>query len=419
MNINKNLFLSTFLAASLCIAPTFSVFSALPASGNGNTTADAPEPTAVKKTVRKARVKKPVKKNTAKAKQTAAKKTVTKRPVITSLERGIALMNQERYELARPWLQKAIQENRLSAAAWYWYGMYHEKTGKFYEAQYFYTKAVKADPTFEPLSRVVSYPDDPNKTAVWDSRRPARVYDIHTSTKNGTVIPPNSPQANRLPKRTDAANNPELPRVPVYTPPEPGSMPADGDAWRPSVYVPPNSSSAQNGNAVYLPPSHSEQGNPIPVQIANDLEILDAEQNTTPQPVYNPPLPVMPESEKQQAAYQPPAPDKKVAVSSNSAKKVVKPDKDKKRTAAKNKKAEKPLKNNKNNKNNKKPAQKTQTARPERPAQPKTDNNNKAGARPENQQQNQQRPRITELPPVGQSMNNNNLEAPLPPVGQK
>ena len=45
---------------------------------------------------------------------------------ISSLRQGIALMREERYEAAYPWLQKAVQEERRNPEAWYWY----EKIGR-------------------------------------------------------------------------------------------------------------------------------------------------------------------------------------------------------------------------------------------------------------------------------------------------
>lgn len=451
MNI-KNFAVMTFFAASLFIAPAY---------GNGNTTADAPEPLTIKKSVRKATIKRPVKKSAPKAKKAAPKKTVVKAPVQTSLDRGIEFMNQNQYALARPWLQKAVQENRNSAAAWYWYGMYHEKTGKFYEAQYFYTKAVQADPTFDPLSRVVNYPNDANKIPVWDPKRPARIYEIPTATRAGTIIPPNSPTSNRLPSRPNAQNNPEIPRVPVYTPPEPGAMPSDGDKWRPSVYVPPSGASAQatqnvvvEGGAVYVPPSGY-------INATNNLEnnnlnnnsglIFDTaySQSDVPQAqqaIYNPPLPVMPELNREQAAYQPPAPDNKSAANSNAKTTVSSANKNTPKAPAKTSQAKTAASKTKKTastkstakrttrssasktnsarnttNNNSRPQTQSAQSQPQNtPRQQQTQNQprQQTQSQPRQQQQSQtQRPQINELPPVGQTTNNGAFEVPLPPVG--
>ncbi|MBR0220477.1 MAG: tetratricopeptide repeat protein, partial [Synergistaceae bacterium] len=323
MRVNNKLILSAFLAANFLIAPAAALADGYPDTG--------PEAQAqIKKAVKKASIKKPVKKKAA----SKPKKQVIKRAVLTpvrktSLERGKELMNQHRYEEARPWLQKAVQEQRKSAEAWYLYGLYHERTGRFAEAQYFYTKAVQIDPLFDPLSRIMTYPND-TKTALWDKKRPGRVYEIPTMTRSGTIIPPNSPQASRLPNRPDAQNNPVVPKVPVYTPPEPGATPNDGDAWSPSVYVPP---SANNNNQVYMPPraNNLNSGGQVytPPSANNNFEPdreleLEAEAENTSSVVYNPPLPVIYEQSNSEAAYNPPAPEVKAASSSSNSKKAVK-----------------------------------------------------------------------------------------------
>lgn len=259
------------------------------ALANGNTTADAPEPAPIKKSVRKVKAPRPVKKK-APAKP-APKKTVKAAPKpapVSALDQGVALMKQERYAAARPWLQKAIQQNHRSAAAWYWYGMCHEKTGHFYEAQYFYSKAVECDPTFEPLSRVVAYPNGGDKNPLWDPKRPARVYPVPTDNVMGTsgrgvtVIPPDSPQARPRPSRP--ALDPELPKVPTYIPPEPGALPQDGDAWRPSVYVPPTMGSVvldrDEDSPVYIPPSTPQGGKPAVVTPVKADPVYQPPQST-------------------------------------------------------------------------------------------------------------------------------------------
>lgn len=205
------------------------------------------------RSVRKVRTRKPAKKP---AKKPAPKKVNTPAPAPkpSSLQQAIALMNQERYEAAKPFILKAIQENKNDPNAWYWYGVYHEKTGGFYQAQYFYAKAVAIDPTFEPLSRMVYYPEDPDKTPLWDPKRPARVYPVETGNNGITTVPPNSTESTNFPS---APGDPEVPRVPVYTPPEPGTTPLDGDTWSPSVYVPPTPEEVQTegeNSPVYVPP---------------------------------------------------------------------------------------------------------------------------------------------------------------------
>ena len=207
-------------------------------------TQSAPAP-AKKSTTNKKKA--PAKKKTITKKQTPKKASKPKAPARpSSLGQGIELMKQERYEKAKPYLLKAIQEDRNNPNVWYWYGVYHEKTGGFYQAQYFYSKAITIDPAFEPLSRVVYYPEDSEKTPLWDPKRPARVYPVEVA-----AVPQNRSSFPTAP------NDPELPRVPVYTPPEPGSSPLDGDAWSPAVYVPPRPEEVQTEgemSPVYLPP---------------------------------------------------------------------------------------------------------------------------------------------------------------------
>ncbi|MDR1621457.1 MAG: tetratricopeptide repeat protein, partial [Synergistaceae bacterium] len=109
---------------------------------NGNTSADDPVPQ-IKKSVRKAPIKpiKPIKKPAKKNRKNTRKKlAVVEEAIIapTSLEIGISLVTEGRYEQARSWLQKSVQEERYNPYAWYWYGMVHEKMGQFQQAQFFY-----------------------------------------------------------------------------------------------------------------------------------------------------------------------------------------------------------------------------------------------------------------------------------------
>lgn len=228
-----------------------------PVWANGNVSADETLPP-VKKSVQKAPIKRaPVKKKIGRSKKNLQQKRIRKatslRPRVSSLQQGVALMRQDRYEAAYPWLQKAVQEERRNPEAWYWYGMYHEKTAQFEQAQFFYRKAMELDPGFEPFSRVVVYPGDGERVPLWDPKRPARVYPIPTNDHGIAIIPPDSPQARRRPVRPPI--DPELPKVPVYTPPEPGAGPFDGDAWQPSIYVPPGRERLmEGGEPVYMPP---------------------------------------------------------------------------------------------------------------------------------------------------------------------
>jgi len=279
---------------------------------NGNVSADeAPPP--IRKSVKRAPIKKAAPKARKAKKKTspapARIKAVPYRPSISSLRQGIVLMRQERYEAAYPWLQKAVQEERRNPEAWYWYGMYHERTAQFEQAQFFYRKAMELDPGFEPFSRVVVYPGDGERVPLWDPRRPARVYPIPTNDHGIATIPPDSPQARRRPVRPPI--DPELPKVPLYTPPEPGAGPFDGDAWQPSVYVPPGRESHLE---VGEPACASPESRIVPPVAPHALEVgvaLPAGGNTGPIPqpvpqVLSAPVGVQPGGAP---VYQPPLPD--------------------------------------------------------------------------------------------------------------
>ena len=246
--------------------------------------APAPKTTAPKK--------KPAPKKKAPVKKTPAKKSSSssrRRPAQirqTSLQKGIELMQQERYEKAKPYLLKAIQEERNNPNAWYWYGVYHEKTGGFYQAQYFYTKAVTIDPAFEPLSRVVFYPNDDEKTPVWDPKHPPRVYPVETASVPMNVSTfPNAP------------DDPEIPKVPVYVPPDPNTSPLDGDSWNPSVYVPPRPEELPeyDRTAIYMPPDAdsviADERATIDIPTRDDIITERDKVMRVDKPLYNPPEP--------------------------------------------------------------------------------------------------------------------------------
>ncbi|MDR3264557.1 MAG: tetratricopeptide repeat protein [Synergistaceae bacterium] len=269
---------------------------------NGEVSADAPVPPAEKRTVRKAPIKRPAKKTAKSAKRVAPQEAmVALPPQPTSLETGMALLEQERYTPARRWLQKAVQEDCFNPWAWYLYGVVHERTGEFQQAQFFYTKALELDPTLPPLSRVVAWPDNGERKALWDPLRPARVYPIPTNDHGVAIIPPDAPQATRRPARPPI--DPELPKVPVYVPPEPTNSIVPGDAPQPPVYVPPpeaprvleyapqgspplrlpptqiSSPATDPGGPVYMPPAPPENSAP-PGAVPTDSA-----------PVYMPPNP--------------------------------------------------------------------------------------------------------------------------------
>lgn len=151
------------------------------------------------------------------------------------LETGIRLMEQMRFEQARRWLQKAVQEQPDNPYAWYWFGRAHVEVGLFNQAQFFYARALALDPGFAPFSRVVAYPND-DRIPLWDPVRPARVFPVELGSHGITIVPPDAPQA--TPRASMPHVDPSLPLVPVYVPP---LFPADvhGYAIQPPVYVPP------------------------------------------------------------------------------------------------------------------------------------------------------------------------------------
>jgi len=230
---------AAFIAILGILSCSFIIFAfAAEAWANGVVSADeAPVAPDARASVRRAPVRRPAAqaaKQNARPSQARAQPQ-PQPPKVSSLQRGIALMEQERYGQARPWLQKAVQEERRNPWAWYWYGMWHDKNGQPQEAQFFYTRAVDLDPAFPPFVRVVTYPDDGNRIPLWDPLRPARVYPVDTGGRGIAAAPPGSPQSASRPARP--AIDPDLPKVPVYIPPEPSYSP--GDASQPPVYVPP------------------------------------------------------------------------------------------------------------------------------------------------------------------------------------
>ncbi len=252
---------------------------------------------------KKTPAKKPAPKKRTPAKKPAPKKTTPRAPSKpNSLQQAITLINQGRYNEAKPYLLNAINTDKNDANVWYWYGVWHEKLGCFHEAQYYYTKALKINPSFEPLSRVAYYPNDPDKTPLWDPKRPARVYPVDTGDRNFTRVPPFGRDSTNFP---DAPNDPVIPRVPVYTPPEPGSTPLDGDSWNPAVYVPPspNDPYVQDGTSlVYVPPQgplDAERRESIDIEIAHrEPDVRDISSNNDRDriirvdlPLYTPPAP--------------------------------------------------------------------------------------------------------------------------------
>lgn len=402
--------------------------------------------------------KTPAKKKPAPRKQ-ASRNTASRKPVAarkSSLQKGIELMNQDRYEQARPYLLKAIQEERNNPNAWYWYGVYHEKTGGFYQAQYFYSKAVTIDPAFEPLSRVVFYPNDSEKTPLWDPKRPARVYPVETAN-----VPMN------VSKFPNAPDDPEIPKVPVYTPPEPGTSPLDGDSWNPAVYVPPSPEELpqlDGQSPVYTPPdavgvdAEDDLTAGLPViapemrRPENDQIIADRDKiMRVDKPLYNPPAPgqkvttppakVQPQTEQSRQAVNIPtksAPAKKSATVP--AHRVVH---QKKASAPEKSQAKAPVKISRKSQpktKTQRPASQDVRPQPQRQPQRQTQSQRQTQTQRQTQPQRQQTPPVQRppvaprqpeppaiqrrqneyLPPVGQYAPDPGTipDRPIPPVGQ-
>lgn len=410
---------------------------------------------------KKAPVKKKPAKKPAPKKRTSRKKAPVKvsAPKPSLLEQAIALMEQGNYETAKRYLLKAINLNRRDPNVWYWYGKYHEYIGNFYQAQFFYSKALKLDPSFEKLSRVVYYPNDPDKTPLWDPKRPARVYPVETSGRGVTTMRPDAVDRVTYPT---TPNDPELPRVPVYTPPEPGSSPLNGDEWAPSVYVPPahdDADSQARPAPVYVPPENNNiipEGSTIYHEVS-EIERVNQENpaGSTRESIVRADVPL----------YNPPEPGQRVTqVKKTRTQQVKKSEAARKKQPAKKDNVKKTNKKDNQDKNDGKtpPERKrvrrqqtpsrtqtqtqpeqprtpetrrtqpeqpreTQTPRPEprqTPTPSQTQNQNQTQRQPRQESRSESRPEPRQqqyMPPVGQEEPDTGTittESPMPPVGQ-
>ena len=231
---------------------------AMEARANGNVSADeipkaSAEPVRpdANRSVRKAPVRRPPKKTPSK-KNAARKVTQPKPRRVSSLERGIALMNQRRYEEARSWLQKAVEEEQKNPYAWYWYGLAHDKVGQYQQAQFFYARAATLDPEFPPLSRLMFYPDEGNRVPLWDPQHRARLYQVETNYRGVEIVPPGSPETTRRPIF------PEPPLAPgtLYPPYPPATPDQLGARYHMQpVYVPPPPPYSDEAPEAPMPPS--------------------------------------------------------------------------------------------------------------------------------------------------------------------
>ncbi|MDR2528537.1 MAG: tetratricopeptide repeat protein [Synergistaceae bacterium] len=231
----KNRVQTAFVGIFVFLCAFFLAF-VMEAEANGNVSADeAPTPVRpdANRSARKAPVRRPPKKTTPR--KSATRKTARPSPrKVSSLERGIALMEQKRYEEARSWLRKAVGEERKNPYAWYWYGLAHDKVGQFQQAQLFYTRAAALDPSFPPFSRIMLHPDEGGRIPLWDPLRRARLYGIETNHRGMEIVPPGSSEATRRPMYPD----PPLTPGTLY-PPYPPARPSQPARHAPPVYIPP------------------------------------------------------------------------------------------------------------------------------------------------------------------------------------
>ncbi|MCL2767483.1 MAG: tetratricopeptide repeat protein, partial [Synergistaceae bacterium] len=80
---------------------------------------------------------------------------------ISQLNMGIAFIEQERYQKALPYIVCSLNQQPGNPDAWYWFGVWNNKTGNFSNAQKYFAKALEIDPNYPALNRIVVYPDDP------------------------------------------------------------------------------------------------------------------------------------------------------------------------------------------------------------------------------------------------------------------
>lgn len=157
-------------------------------------------------------------------------------PIPNPLNDGKALLEQGLYESAKAYLLRAVKEQANNPYAWYYLGLYYEKTGDFMNAQKNYTVALRIDRQFPMLSRVVIYPNDPyGKIPLWDPVRPARIEQVNVLGINGiSEVPLDARSSESAPLQTAPAKS----EAPVYLPPDPNLILEEFDMLSP-VYVPP------------------------------------------------------------------------------------------------------------------------------------------------------------------------------------
>ena len=137
--------------------------------------------------------------------------------VCDSLYEAISLIEDERYQKALYHIVCAVKKQPLNPDAWYWFGVWNNKTGNFSNAQKYFAKALEIDPYYPALSRVVVYPDDPyEKNPLWDPRRPTELKGFFP-LKEINVVAPGSPESLSEPR----PETEDIVEMPVYLPPDP------------------------------------------------------------------------------------------------------------------------------------------------------------------------------------------------------
>ncbi|MCL1874931.1 MAG: tetratricopeptide repeat protein [Synergistaceae bacterium] len=131
---------------------------------------------------------------------------------VNALNEAVSLIKQERYKKATKYILCAVKEQPRNADAWYWFGVWSDRTGNFSNAQKYYTKALEIDPQYPALSRIVVYPRDPyDKNPLWDTIRPPVIETIF-------------PIDGLIAAASDSMESPgdyDITEIPMYRPPKP------------------------------------------------------------------------------------------------------------------------------------------------------------------------------------------------------
>ena len=318
----------TFVVTCAFLFCSIFVF-AVEVSANGNPYADAPPPSPVEPSrgsVQRAPIRRPPQRAPA---RNQPQQQIVVPPQPSSLEVGIQLMEQMRYEQARAWLQRAVQEEFYNPYAWYWFGKAHEKVGQFSQAQFFYRRALEMDPGLTPFARVVVYPHDGDRIPLWDPLRPARIYPVELDASGVTIVPPDAPEATLRPITPDPSQpspayvppgfdgqivhaapvSVSMPVVPqqqiIHAAPQPVSMPIPQQQVIHAT--PPPVSAPMPQQPVHIPPPPSSAAT-APQQPVHIPPPPPSAATTPQQPVHIPPPPPSAATAPEQPVHIPPPP---------------------------------------------------------------------------------------------------------------